>query len=90
MSDEEVRIEATDLRRSFKTRVAVDGLSLRVAAGEVYGLVGPDAAGKTTTLRMVAGLLNPSSGSVRLVGRDPFGKDTSFREALGYMPQWGM
>jgi ABC-2 type transport system ATP-binding protein len=87
MSDVEVRIEATDLRRSFKTRVAVDGLTLRVTAGEIYGLVGPDAAGKTTTVRMLAGLLDPSGGSVRLVGCDPFGKDASFREALGYMPQ---
>jgi ABC-2 type transport system ATP-binding protein len=87
MSAAEVRIEATDLRRSFKTRVAVDGLTLRVTAGEIYGLVGPDAAGKTTTLRMLAGLLDPSGGSVRLVGRDPFGEDISVREALGYMPQ---
>jgi len=83
----EVRVEATDLRRSFKTRVAVDGLTLRVAAGEIYGLVGPDAAGKTTTLRMLAGLLDPSGGSVRIVGLDPFGKDASFREVLGYVPQ---
>ena len=87
MSDVEVRIEATDLRRSFKARVALDGLTLRVGAGEIYGLVGPDAAGKTTTLRIVAGLLDPSSGSARLLGRDPFGKDTLFRETLGYMPQ---
>jgi ABC-2 type transport system ATP-binding protein len=87
VSDAEVRIEATDLRRSFEKRVAVDGLTLKVSAGEIYGLVGPDAAGKTTTLRILAGLLDPSEGTARLVGRDPFGKDTSFREALGYMPQ---
>jgi len=87
MSDVEVRIEASDLRRSFKARVAVDGVTLRVTAGEIYGLVGPDAAGKTTTLRILAGLLDPSGGSARLVGCDPFGKDTSFRETLGYMPQ---
>jgi len=87
MSDAEVPIEATDLRRSFGARVAVSGLSLRVAAGEIYGLVGPDGAGKTTTLRMLAGLLDPSSGSVRLVGRDPFGEDAAVRETLGYMPQ---
>jgi ABC-2 type transport system ATP-binding protein len=87
MSDVEVRIEATDLRRSFKARVAIDGLTLRVAAGEIYGLVGPDAAGKTTTLRILAGLLDPSGGSARLVGCDPFGKNASFRETLGYMPQ---
>jgi len=87
MSDAEVRIEATDLRRSFEKRVAVDGLSLRVAAGEIYGLVGPDGAGKTTTLRMLAGLLDPSGGRVRLVGLDPFGTAGAVREALGYMPQ---
>jgi ABC-2 type transport system ATP-binding protein len=87
MSDPEVRIEALDLRHKFESRLAVDGLNLRVAAGEIYGLVGPDGAGKTTTLRMLAGLLDPVSGSVRLVGRDPFGKDASVRETLGYMPQ---
>ncbi len=87
MNDTDARIEADALRRSFDARVAVDGLSLRVSAGEIYGLVGPDGAGKTTTLRMLAGLLDPSSGRVRLVGRDPFGKDTTVRDALGYMPQ---
>jgi ABC-2 type transport system ATP-binding protein len=87
MTDAEVRIEATELRRSFKAHVAVDGLSLRVTAGEIYGLVGPDGAGKSTTLRMLAGLLDPSGGRVRLVGLDPFGTDVSVREALGYMPQ---
>jgi ABC-2 type transport system ATP-binding protein len=87
MTDAEVRIEATNLRRSFKTRNAVDGLSLRVTAGEIYGLVGPDGAGKTTTLRMLAGLLDPSGGRVRLVGLDPFGEDATVRETLGYVPQ---
>jgi ABC-2 type transport system ATP-binding protein len=87
VSDAELRIEASDLRRSFGAKVAVDGLSLKVAAGEIYGLVGPDGAGKTTTLRMLAGLLDPSGGTVRLVGLDPFGRDVSVRENLGYMPQ---
>jgi ABC-2 type transport system ATP-binding protein len=87
MSDPEVRIEALALRHEFESRLAVDGLNLRVTAGEIYGLIGPDGAGKTTTLRMLAGLLDPASGSVRLVGRDPFGKDASVRETLGYMPQ---
>lgn len=87
MKEPELRIEATDLRRSFGARVAVDGLALRVFAGEIYGLVGPDGAGKTTTLRMLAGLLDPSGGHVRLVGCDPFGNDAEVREMLGYMPQ---
>lgn len=68
--------EARDLRRAFGGVPAVDGLSLSVAEGELYGLVGPDGAGKTTTVRMLAGLLKPDAGAVDLD-----------REALGYMPQ---
>jgi ABC-2 type transport system ATP-binding protein len=83
----ELRIEAAELRRSFADRVAVGGLTVRIAAGEIYGLVGPDGAGKTTTLRMLAGLLPPDGGSVRLLGADPFGPGTAVREQLGYMPQ---
>jgi ABC-2 type transport system ATP-binding protein len=80
-------IEADGLRRSFGARIAVADLSLAIEAGEIYGLVGPDGAGKTTTLRLLAGLLEPDAGMVRLLGRDPFGGDHSLREALGYMPQ---
>jgi ABC-2 type transport system ATP-binding protein len=87
MSDPAARIEAIGLRRSFGELPAVDGLSLRVGAGEIYGLVGPDGAGKTTTLRMLAGLLEPSGGEGRLVGVDPFAGGGPVREALGYMPQ---
>jgi ABC-2 type transport system ATP-binding protein len=71
-----VSFEARDLRRAFGGVPAVDGLSLSVAEGELYGLVGPDGAGKTTTVRMLAGLLKPDAGAVDLD-----------REALGYMPQ---
>ena len=87
MSEAEVRLEALDLRRSFGGRPAVDGLNMQVLAGEIYGLVGPDGAGKTTTLRMLAGLLTPHGGSVRLLGRDPFSSDQKLRENLGYVPQ---
>lgn len=87
MSTSGARIEAVGLVRSFGDHVAVDRLDLQVGAGEIYGLVGPDGAGKTTTLRMLAGLLDPSAGTVRLLGLDPFGGDGAVREALGYMPQ---
>jgi ABC-2 type transport system ATP-binding protein len=87
MSENAPRIEAIALRRSFGREEVVGGVTLRVNAGEIYGLVGPDGAGKTTTLRMLAGLLSPSGGQVRLMGRDPFGRDGAFREVLGYMPQ---
>ena len=79
-------IEAFEVRRCFGKQSALDGLTLSVAAGEIYGLVGPDGAGKTTALRILAGLLPPTSGHVRLLGREPMG-DHGIREALGYMPQ---
>jgi ABC-2 type transport system ATP-binding protein len=83
----EIRIEADDLQRSFNGRQAVRGLNLRITAGEIYGLVGPDGAGKTTTLRMLAGLMDPDGGHARLLGADPFKAGTKVREGLGYMPQ---
>ena len=84
MSDE---IVVRGIRRHFGAKTAVDRLSLDVAAGEIYGLIGPDGAGKTTTLRIIAGLLDAESGSVRLAGSDPFDARGKSRELLGYMPQ---
>ena len=78
-------IVLTDLRRTFGKVTAVDGVSLKVDAGEIYGLVGPDGAGKTTTVRMIAGLIDPTSGSVRVLDQKP---DTdAVRESLGLLPQ---
>ncbi|HUJ59251.1 MAG TPA: ATP-binding cassette domain-containing protein, partial [Kofleriaceae bacterium] len=65
-------IELAGVTHRFGGRVALAGLSLRVAPGEIYGLIGPDGAGKTTALRIAAGLIDPAAGAVRLAGRDPF------------------
>jgi ABC-2 type transport system ATP-binding protein len=74
------------LSRRFGATPAVKDLSFEVGRGELYGLVGPDGAGKTATIRMVAGLIAPDSGSVRVLGRDPLGSHEA-REALGLLPQ---
>ena len=75
------------LQRRFDELTAVDRLSLSVRRGEIYGLVGPDGAGKTTTLRMLAGLLDPSGGAVRVAGcRLPQDSDR-VRNHLAYMSQ---
>ncbi len=80
-------IEADRLVRDYGAVKAVRGLSLRVAAGELYGLVGPDGAGKTTTISCLAGLLAPTRGAARVLGEDPLARGSRAREQLGLMPQ---
>lgn len=79
-------ILAADLSRRFGSNRAVRGVSFEVQRGELYGLIGPDAAGKTSTIRMVAGLIAPDSGTVRVLGHDPLHSEQA-RESLGLLPQ---
>jgi ABC-2 type transport system ATP-binding protein len=78
-------LRARGLLRRFGEVTAVDGLDLEVAKGELYGLVGPDGAGKTTAIRAFAGLIDPDGGTVRLLGLDP--RSAAAREQVGLMPQ---
>jgi len=80
-------VEVRDLRKAFGREEALAGLSFRVERGEVFGLVGPDGAGKTTVLRILAGLLPPGSGTVRVLGLDPVRSGEAVKERLGYMSQ---
>jgi ABC-2 type transport system ATP-binding protein len=80
-------IEARDLTRKFGELVAVDHLSLTVAAGEIFGLVGPDGAGKTTTLRMLCGLVDPTEGSATVAGYDTARQTQAVKDHIGYMAQ---
>lgn len=80
-------IEVKGLWRSFAAVQAVRGIDLTVATGELYGLVGPDAAGKSTTISCLAGLMAPSAGTVRVLGADPLARRSPAREQLGLMPQ---
>ena len=80
-------IVARGLRRRFDELTAVDGLSLTVIPGEIYGLVGPDGAGKTTTLRMLAGLLDPSGGRLSVAGCELPAQSDRVRAHLAYMSQ---
>ena len=82
-----VSIEATNLTKSFGALAAVRRLNLEVRAGEIFGLVGPDASGKTTTLRMLCGILPPDDGSARVAGCDIRSEAEVLREKVGYLPQ---
>jgi ABC-2 type transport system ATP-binding protein len=79
-----IRIES--LVKSYDKALAVDGLSLTVAAGEILGLVGPNGAGKTTTLRCLAGILPPSSGRIEIGGLDLQAEPVEARRRLAFVP----
>ncbi|HET9595822.1 MAG TPA: ABC transporter ATP-binding protein [Anaeromyxobacteraceae bacterium] len=80
-------LEARALSKRFGAVTALDGLSFEVGRGELFGLVGPDGAGKTTAIRALAGLLVPDGGSARVLGEDPLRGGPALRERLGLMPQ---
>ena len=82
MSTVEASIETEGLTKRYGSRPVVRDITFRVSPGEVYALVGPNGAGKTTIIRLVSGLAFPSSGSVRLLGVDPFEKP-AVRRQLG-------
>lgn len=87
LPDLEFLIQADGLSRSFGAVRAVDGVSLHIRAGEVYGLVGSDGAGKTTTMRLIVGALRSDSGSCRLAGYDVARHAEDAREHVGYLSQ---
>jgi ABC-2 type transport system ATP-binding protein len=80
-------IETHDLTRRFGTLTAVDRLNLSIAPGEIFGLVGPDGAGKTTTLRMLSSLVDPSEGSALVAGHDVVREPHAVKDRIGYMAQ---
>jgi ABC-2 type transport system ATP-binding protein len=80
-------IIAEGLSKSFPGVRAVDALSIDVSAGEIFGLVGPDGAGKTTTLRMLAGIMPPDAGQATVAGCDVVRDPEGAKHSLSYMPQ---
>lgn len=79
-------IEFDAVRRTFGSKVALEGLTLRIVPGEVFALLGPNGAGKTTAIRLLVGLLRPDSGSIRIRGIDLSRAQREAAERLGYIP----
>lgn len=80
-------VETTNLTRRFGHFLAVDSVSMNVSAGEIFGLLGANGAGKTTLMRMLCGLLAPSSGTARVAGVDVGAQPHRLRHLVGYMSQ---
>tara|TARA_B100001939_G_scaffold342104_1_gene352714 strand:- start:9010 stop:9960 length:951 start_codon:yes stop_codon:yes gene_type:complete len=82
-----VTIKADGLTRRFDDLVAVDALSLSIGEGEIFGLVGPDGAGKTTTMRLLTGILEPSAGEAWVAGHHVWREAEVVKENIAYMSQ---
>jgi ABC-2 type transport system ATP-binding protein len=87
MSTNDWVIETENLTRGFGSVTAVSNLSLQIKRGEIFGLVGPDGAGKTTTIRLLAAILDPDDGSAQVAGYDTVREAESIKHHIGYMAQ---
>jgi ABC-2 type transport system ATP-binding protein len=85
--DSEFAIEVKGLCKSFGTRRVVNNLALKVRRGEIYGFLGPNGSGKTTTIRMMCGLLTPDAGSGQCLGYDILSQSALIKRHVGYMTQ---
>ena len=82
----ETVIEARGLRKTYGSFAAVDGVDLTIAAGTVFGVLGPNGSGKTTTILMLMGLTEVTAGTVRVMGLDPTRQPLEVKRLVGYMP----
>jgi ABC-2 type transport system ATP-binding protein len=80
-------VQAVNLTRKFGALTAVDHLNLEIVEGEIFALVGPDGAGKTTTMRLLCGLMNPTEGSAVVCGHDVQRDVDAVKDQIGYMAQ---
>jgi ABC-2 type transport system ATP-binding protein len=86
LQNQNVVIETKNLTKRYGDVVAVDNLNLTLTAGEVFGLLGPNGSGKTTTILMILGLTEPTSGTARVLGLDPLRDPLGVKRRVGYLP----
>jgi len=80
-------VDAERLRKIYGPTVALDGISFSIKAGEVFGLIGPNGSGKTTTLRILGTLIRPTEGSATVFGTDVVHDQEEVRRKIGYLPE---
>jgi ABC-2 type transport system ATP-binding protein len=87
IDDNNLIIKTEDLTKKFGSIIAVNNLDLTVKKGEIFGMVGPDGAGKTTTIRMLAAIMSPTSGTATVNGYDTMKESEQIKRHIGYMAQ---
>jgi ABC-2 type transport system ATP-binding protein len=86
-TDPEPAIEMHGISKRFGSTLAIDDLSLTISRGSTFGLIGPNGSGKSTIIKMLMGVLAPSAGSVRVLGRDVDQEAEAIRQRVGYVPE---
>ena len=86
-NNSDIAIEISNLTKHFENVIALDNLSLAVKYGEIFGLLGPNGSGKTTTINIVSGLSKPTSGQVKVLGYDITENAHAVHAVLGAVPQ---
>src|SRR5579863_9728387 len=86
-SDETYVINVSNITKSFGDKKAVDDISLKIKKGEIFGFLGPNGSGKTTTIRMLCGLLTPDSGQGQCLGFDIVRETAQIKRHVGYVTQ---
>ncbi|HEU4825960.1 MAG TPA: ABC transporter ATP-binding protein, partial [Dongiaceae bacterium] len=86
-ADSNLAIDVAGLSKSFDGKAVVHDLTLKVAKGQIYGFLGPNGSGKTTSIRMLCGLLKPDAGSGTCLGYDVIGETDAIKRHIGYMTQ---
>ncbi|MCL5991278.1 MAG: ABC transporter ATP-binding protein, partial [Bacteroidetes bacterium] len=87
MNNNKKVIEVSDLTRKFGKFTAVDSISFDVKEGEIFGFLGANGAGKTTAIKMLIGLLSPTSGKATVAGYDVYNQSEQIKKSIGYMSQ---
>jgi ABC-2 type transport system ATP-binding protein len=85
--ENEIAVKTLNLTKTFEDNMAVNNLNLEIRRGELFGLVGPDGAGKTTIMRLLSAILRPTSGDAWIAGHSINGEEERIKEKIGYMSQ---